>query len=86
MQGVDVMIMMLTNAPWIFNYMAQDFYNHLIGDNLLDQCKAVVLRIVPWKTDNDHFQRNFKPIAVEEVLTNTGLDKASSNIKEKLCK
>lgn len=86
MQGVDVMVMMLTDTPWgIFNYMAQGFYDHLIGDNLLEQCKAVVVRIVPWKTGDHHLQRSYKPIPVEEILTNSGLDKAST-IKEKLCK
>ena len=86
MQGVDVMLMMASTQPWFLDFMAQEFYECLIGDKLLDQCKAVVIRIVPWKKDNAHHLRNnINLLTVDAVLTRCGLDKATT-IKEKLCK
>jgi hypothetical protein len=84
MQGVDVMLMMSSSNPFALDYMTLEFYECLIGDNLLDQCKAVVLRIVSGKVD-PLFQRNTKPLTADDILTKSGLSKAS-NLQKKLCK
>ena len=83
MQGVDVMLMMSSTNPFTLDYMTLEFYECLIGDNLLDQCKAVVLRIVSAKLD-PLFPMNTKPLTAEDILTKSGLSKAS-NLQKKLC-
>ena len=83
MQGVDVMLMMSSTNPFTLDYMTLEFYECLIGDNLLDQCKAVVLRIVSGKVD-PLFQRNTKPLTADDILAKSGLSKAS-NLQKKLC-
>lgn len=83
MQGVDVMLMMSSSHPFALDYMTLEFYECLIGDNLLDQCKAVVLRIASAKGD-DPFLKGSKPLTANDILTKSGLSKAS-NLQKKLC-
>ena len=85
MQGVDIMLTVFSTQPWMIDFVAQEFFQCLISDNLLDQCKAVVVRIVPWKTDNARLRRSTKPLSADDILTRSGLNAASS-IKEKFCK
>ena len=83
MQGVDILVSCVSTSPWSQGFLAQSFFSCLISDNLLTQCKAVIVRVVPWK-DQSKYSRQAKPSTVEEVLKRYGLD--SSNLQEKLCK
>ena len=86
MQGVNIMLMMTSTEPYHLDYLAKEFYECLIQDNLLDQCKAVVLRITHMKLAENIYGKNApKPLTTDAVLTGCGLDKAS-NLKQKLCK
>ena len=84
MQGVDVMLIMSSTHAFSLDYMTLEFYEALIGDNLLDKCKAVVLKVFSGKAD-PIFGRNSKPLTVEDILTKSGLSKAST-LQNKLCK
>lgn len=89
MQGIDVMLMMLTTQPDMYDFIGQEFYESLLQENLLDQCKAVVVRIASHSskyTDGSMGRYSGpKPMAVDEILARYGLNKAKS-IKDKLCK
>ena len=53
MQGVDILVTFSTSATpcnWFHDFLAQEFFQCLTSDNLLDRCKAVVIRIVPEKS------------------------------------
>ena len=82
MLGVDVMLMVTSTQPFSLDYSIMEIYECLIEDDLLDGCKAVVLRIV--KENNPIFP-NAKPLTANDILTKSGLSKASKVIKEKLC-
>ena len=84
MQGVDVMLMLTSNHAFALDYMTMEFYECLVGNSLLDQCKAVVLRIADRKKDDPLFQVNTKPLTADAVLDKSGLNKAS-NLQHKLC-
>lgn len=86
MQGVDVMLMMLTTQPGMFDFLGQEFYQCLIQDSLLDQCKAVVVRIGYAKTQDRSFGSQApKHMTVDAILSRYGLKDAAA-IKDKLCK
>ena len=77
------MLMPASVEPYNLNFMAAQFYEGLIQDNLLDQCKAVVLRIAEWKP-TEQWHKGLKPLTVDTLLTQCGLSKAQ-NLKKKLC-
>ena len=83
MQGVDIMVTVASNSPWYHDFLARQFFHHLISDNLLTKCKAVIVRIVPWKNES-RYARNTKPQTVDDVLKTCGLN--ASSLKDKLCK
>ena len=86
MQGVDVLVVTTLNGPWSFDFLAKEFVQCLISDKLLDQCKAVVVRISTWKTDQTWFHKSsVKPLTADAILTESGLNEAKS-IQNKLCK
>ena len=78
MQGVDIVVTITSTAPWFHDILAQEFFQCLTSDNLLDKCRAVVVRIVPWKSTNSRV----KPQTVDNILEMIGLD----DLKDKLCK
>ena len=80
MQGVDILVTITTSAPWFHDFLAEEFFQCLTSDSLLDKCKAVVVRIVPWKSSNSRA----KPQTVENIIKTIGLD--VSNLNDKLCK
>lgn len=78
MQGVDILVTIPFLSPWFNDFFAETFLQHLINDNLLDKCKAVVVRF--GKNSNPPA----KPQTVEDYLKMIGLD--VSNLNAKLCK
>lgn len=82
MQGIDIMVTVATNYPLYHDYMLRRFFECVIGDNLLDECEAVIVRIVPWKDQSDD-SSDFNPQTVDNVLKTCGLDIPS--LKDKLC-
>ena len=85
MQGVDVMLLITEDHPYALDFMTLQFYQSLLSENLLDQCKAVVLRIAHMKKNDPFLGKNSKPATVETILATSGLDKAS-HLKSKLRK
>ena len=83
MQGVDIMVTVATVCPWYHDHLAKQFFQWLIGDNLLDECEAVIVRIVPWKNESD-YSGDFKPQTVDDILKTCGFNTPS--LKDKLCK
>ena len=78
MQGVDILMTITSSAPWFHDFWAQEFFQCLTSDNLLDKCRAVVVRMVPWKSTNSRA----KPQTVDNILKLIGFD----DLKDKLCK
>ena len=86
MQGVDVLVVTTLNGPWSVDFLAKEFFQCLVGEKLLDQCKAVVVRISAWKTDNTWLHRSsIKPLTADAILSESGLN-AAKTIQDKLCK
>jgi hypothetical protein len=79
MQDVDVVVAVASTLPGAPDILTAPFYESFVED-LLDQCKAVVLRITPRKGE-----RRRKPLTADEVLTDSALRMASI-YREKLCK
>jgi hypothetical protein len=80
MQDVDIMVALTSANPYAIDFMTVQFYQCLVEENLLDKCRAVVLRISHWKGE-----RGFKPITADEVLTKCGLSKDKApKLQEKL--
>ena len=85
MQGVDILLMMLSTQPGYFDFLARDFYECLIEEKLLERCKAVVVRIVYWKNDNTKLRTGNKHVTADGILSECGIT-ATTPIKDKLCK
>ena len=85
MQGVDVMLIGTDNHPFAMNYMTTQFIDSLISENLLDQCKAMILRVTTVKEGDRFLSKSTKPLALDAILAKSGLNKAS-HLQSKLCK
>jgi hypothetical protein len=84
MQGVDVLVVTTLNGPWSVDFLAKEFFQCLVEEKLLDQCKAVVVRISAWKTDNTWLHRSsIKPLTADAILSESGLN-AAKTIQDKL--
>ena len=79
------MLMMLTTQPDMFDFIGGEFYECLLQENLLQQCKAVAVRIVR-STQADVMSGRYAPkhMAADEILARYGLNTAKT-IKDKLC-
>ena len=93
MQGVDILIIMMsTQPPWLMSQASGEFFKYLFTKNLAKNCRRVVVRItnseegeaggLPWHHQS-HSQGELNP---ETVMTlHYGFDKKKIT-KAKLCK
>ena len=79
MQGVEMVIGIMCTTPTYYNMFAQGFYECLMEGTLMENCKALVVRIV--NKEESSRPRLTDP---DQIMQRHGLDPA--RFGDKICK
>ena len=88
MQGVEILIIMMSTRPHFMTYVSQEFFTYMFTENLAESCRHVVIRITNSedKDQGSHRRRSRSQGKVDpdQILKTHGLEK--DKIKAKVCK